>query len=84
MLTTLLFESVHEYVTGPNEQPVVVKTIPPQNRSVRALTIARVHPTTTSMPPSVAEQPLPPVTVTLYLMLHAFSHGVEEYERNQY
>ena len=32
------------------------------------------------MLPSVAEQPLPPVTVTLYLLLHTFLHGVEDGE----
>ena len=82
VLTVLLLESVHAYARGPNAQPVVAKLMLPEQSSTLVPMIARVH--DISMPPSVAEQPLPPVTVTLYLMLHAFSHGVEEYERNQY
>ena len=43
VLTVLLLESVHEYVTSPNAQPAVVTKMEPVQSSTKGLQTVRVH-----------------------------------------
>ena len=43
VLTVLLLESVHAYVTSPNAQPAVVTKMEPVQSSTKGLQTVRVH-----------------------------------------